>query len=120
MKKIKIDNLSQRYLSKLTKRLMNTYNLEENVCPNANNQQYVKNLRFLMRQRYSERCIELEAWRELIDVCISQANLTQMFIELLADYDDARELAFWIDKLKIDPKTQSYYVIENKSSILNN
>lgn len=123
VKKAKLENLTQRYLSKLERRLLNTYKLDDpSLCPNANQQQYTKNLRFLMRQRYHERAIDLEPWRELIDDCLKQAGyLKHMFIDMLADYDEPRELCYWISKLEINPKTLSLYVniisLSNKRSL---
>lgn len=119
IKTVRLEKLSRRNLSKLVTRLAKAYQIEAQVCPNVDNEKYLKNMRYLMYRRYNEKSLSVEPWRDLIEECLIQADyLTDKFMEMLADYQDYTEAAFWVNKLQIDVDSLSSYVRHELDLIL--
>ena len=73
-RKYKIDNLqvgkvNRKQISKLALRLLKTYQLPVECCPNLSKDRNLKNLRYLMFKKYTEQTLTGTAWDELIMVC---------------------------------------------------
>ncbi len=119
METVHIDKLSRKQLTKLQTRLMKLYNINPELCPNVTNIKYYKNLRYLVFRRYIEKSIMYIPWVELITECLSQANyLAESFIQMLAEYNDYREINIWLLKLK--PANLPKYILENAKLYIQN
>ncbi len=99
---------------------MKLYNINPELCPNVTNIKYYKSIRHLVYRRYVEKSIMHMPWAELISECLSQASyLAESFIQMLAEYNDYREINIWLAKLK--PAKIPRYIEENaKMYIVNN
>ena len=105
--------MCKKQLFKLEARLMKLYNIDASFCPNITNQNYSKNLRYLVYKRYIEKSIQYPPWHDLIAECLSQADyLAHTFIKMLESHDDYQEINKWIGKLNINPSTLPPYVID--------
>ncbi len=85
--KYKIDSMqlariNRKQISKLALRLLKTYQLPSDVCPNIDKHHSAKNLRYLMYRKYSEKTMAGAAWDELIMVCFAKCSSTRVWLDL--------------------------------------
>ena len=65
-----------------------------------------------MYRRYVECSITYEPWQDLVMECLKQADyLIEIFLNMLDEHDDVKEISKWIEILKVDLNDIPSYVI---------
>ncbi|NXM76407.1 MUT7 Exonuclease, partial [Serilophus lunatus] len=92
----KPEKFNRKTLSKLVFRLLDRFNLDPALCPNAINQRHLKTLNYLFYKRFVEKTMTEENWADHIQNTVGENRCLQgHLVRLLLRHCERRAAARW-------------------------
>ncbi|KAM3600282.1 uncharacterized protein V6R79_020819 [Siganus canaliculatus] len=118
MSKQSMDQIQPKILTKQIFRLMDKFNIDQGLCPNALHKRRLDSLRYLMYTRFTEKSMTEENWRDHIQYVVADDPELQIrLVEMLVTYSGCQKASQWSLRYKIPRNRLPYGVWEMQQSL---
>ncbi|XP_026152759.1 exonuclease mut-7 homolog [Mastacembelus armatus] len=110
--------IQPKALTKHALRLMEKFNINQELCPNALYKRRLDSLRYLMYKRYVEKSMTEENWSDHVQYVVSDDTELQIhLVEMLVKYCGVQTAAQWSLRYKIPRNRLPWGVWESQQSL---
>ncbi|KAG7498615.1 exonuclease mut-7-like [Solea senegalensis] len=110
--------IKPKILSKHVVRLVEKFNIEQGLCPNALHKRRLDSLRFLMYKRFVEKSMTEENWSDHVQYVVSDDHKLQIkLVEMLVQYCGLRTASQWSLKYNISRNQLPFGVWDMQQSL---
>ncbi|KAM9338414.1 exonuclease mut-7 homolog [Symphorus nematophorus] len=97
-----MDQIQPKILTKQVYRLMEKFNIDQGLCPNALHKRRLDSLRYLMYARFVEKSMTEENWSDHVQFVVADdLELQIMLVEMLVKYSGLRKASQWSLRYKV-------------------
>ncbi|XP_068190756.1 exonuclease mut-7 homolog isoform X2 [Antennarius striatus] len=112
------DQIHPKVLTKQVFRLMEKFNIEQGLCPNAVHKRRLDSLRFLMYARFVERSMSEENWCDHVQYVVADDFELQIhLVKMLVKYCTIQTAAQWSVRYSIPRNQLPFGVWETQQSL---
>ncbi|XP_068608966.1 exonuclease mut-7 homolog [Brachionichthys hirsutus] len=116
--KVSKDHINPKFLTKQVFRLMEKFNIDQGLCPNALHKRRLDTLRFLMYARFVERSMTEENWRDHVQsVVADDLELQIHLVNMLVKYCSLVTTAQWSARYNIPRYRLPFGVWDRQQSL---
>lgn len=91
-----MSQIQPKILTKHVYRLMEKFNIDQGLCPNALHKRRLDSLRFLMYKRFVEKSMTEENWSDHVQYVVADdLELQVLLVEMLVKYCDLQKASQW-------------------------
>ncbi|CAM9670377.1 unnamed protein product [Lampetra planeri] len=102
LQQVKHERMHPKSLSKFVTRLLDTYKIDSELCPNVKQYRALGAMKFLFYQKYGEKAMDDENWNDHILVTVGDDPwLQEQLVMMLCSYRDVAAAARWARRLKM-------------------
>uniref|UniRef100_S4RNI3 3'-5' exonuclease domain-containing protein n=1 Tax=Petromyzon marinus TaxID=7757 RepID=S4RNI3_PETMA len=102
LQQVKHERMHPKSLSKFVTRLLDTYKIDSELCPNVKQYRALGAMKFLFYQKYGEKAMDDENWNDHISVAVGNNPwLQEQLVMMLCSYRDVTAAARWARRLKM-------------------
>lgn len=102
LQQVKHERIHPKSLSKFVTRLLDTYKIDSELCPNVKQYRALGAMKFLFYQKYGEKAMDDENWNDHILVTVGDDPwLQEQLVMMLCSYRDVAAAARWARRLKM-------------------
>ncbi|XP_051268624.1 exonuclease mut-7 homolog [Dicentrarchus labrax] len=110
--------IQPKMLTKQVFRLMEKFNIDQGLCPNALHKRRLDSLRFLMYKRFVEKSMTEENWSDHVQyVLADDLELQIQLVEMLVKYCGLQKASQWSLRYSIPRNRLPYGVWETQQSL---
>ncbi|KAI3362415.1 hypothetical protein L3Q82_012713 [Scortum barcoo] len=113
-----MDQIQPKMLTKQVFRLMEKFNIDQGLCPNALHKRRLDSLRFLMYKRFVEKSMTEENWSDHVQYVVADDLELQIhLVEMLVKHCGLRKASQWSLRYNIPRDRLPYGVWETQRSL---
>ncbi|XP_076614734.1 exonuclease mut-7 homolog isoform X2 [Chaetodon auriga] len=110
--------IQPKVLTKQVFQLVEKFNIDRGLCPNALQKRRLDSLRFLMFKRFVEKSMTEENWSDLVEYVVADdLELHIQLVEMLVKYCGLRKASQWSLRYRIPRYRLPYGVWETQQSL---
>ncbi|XP_019128013.2 exonuclease mut-7 homolog [Larimichthys crocea] len=118
LSKQSMSQFQAKMLTKQVFRLMEKFNIDQGLCPNALHKRRLDSLRFLMYKRFMEKSMTEENWSDHVEYVVADDLELQIhLVEMLVKYSDFQKASQWSLRYNIPRNRLPYGVWETQQSL---